>query len=108
MIKSVFKNIERKSEPKDTLLHPNCIYVMSDVSLKASLLLFHEKKDVMDIRQEYQQNLNNSFIIMDEIDLMADSLKSELNYPISDKKKRPDFFSKSAFKFFLTSIMDQI
>ena len=29
---------------------------------------------------------------MDEIDLMADSLKSELNYPISDQKKRPDFF----------------
>ena len=48
--------------------------------------------------ENYKTILNKSVLIMDEVDEMSDSLKSELNYPDNSNKESIDY---SKFRFVL-------
>lgn len=61
------------SRNNDKVLNKNEIYIMSDTSLKAYLLNNITRNNMSDDR----------YIIYDEIDVICDPIKSEMNYPVS-------------------------
>jgi hypothetical protein len=75
-------SINRQHKDISFLERKNRIYLMSDTSLKSLKLnniVSFEKLN------ELKAKMDKNVIIMDEIDDMADSKKSELNYPIGEE-----------------------
>lgn len=74
------RNFGIKTNLPKTLL-PKSIYIMSDTSLKCSIL------NQIDINGIYIKNLSDTYFIFDEYDSLSNPLSDELNYPESGDRK---------------------
>ena len=73
-------------ETLDILNISNTNIIMSDTTLKSILL---NNITAYDNIRSLMINMSNFYLIFDEVDIMSDPYKSELNYPIEKSKSKP-------------------
>ncbi len=96
----IIYDIDRNTDISKIKFENNKIYIMSDSSYKSYLLNNIEKQSV-----DYKIIKDSAYIIIDEVDLVNDTLKSETNFPIGNKLIPDNLLSKINFIYKLLDII---
>lgn len=97
----ILYKINRNTDISKITFEKNKIYIMSDSSYKTFLLINKEKNI-----DSYKDIELNAYVIMDEVDLINDTSKSEVNFPVGEKYIEEDLEKKINFIFDLLDIIN--
>lgn len=94
-------NINRQTPLENITFENRKVYLMSDSSYKSYYLNCIEKN-----KSSYEIFRDNAFVIIDEVDLVSDTTKSETNYPLKGSKKPVHLNKEFTFIYRIVDILE--
>jgi hypothetical protein len=95
-------DIDRQTNLNNMIFENKKVYLMSDSSYKSLYLNCIENK-----KDNYKIIKDNAYVIVDEVDFVCDTLKSETNFPIKGSKKPLNLNAEFVFIYRIVDILEE-